>query len=183
MKYIYIILIVFILNSNSILAEPNEDFIFSASQNNLEAMQKYLEEGADINATDELECNALMFASMFGYIDIVKFLLANKAIPDKSDISSNTPLLYAAQNGFTEIVEILILSGADVNKRDDYDRTALHFAANYGYLDLVKLLIQHGAELEVKNRNDNTPYDLAVMNSEIEVTKFLKSEIEKRKYK
>ncbi|MBP7283757.1 MAG: ankyrin repeat domain-containing protein [Leptospiraceae bacterium] len=181
MKPILLIIILF-LNTFSLIAEPNEDFIFSASQNNLEGMQEALAKGADINAVDELDCNALMFAAMYGYTDIVKFLLANQIKPDTVDIASNTALLYAAQNGYVEIVEFLILAGADVNKQDDYDRTALHHAANYGYLDMAKLLIRSGAKLDVKNKNDNTPLDLAEMNMEIEIIKFLKSEIDNRKY-
>ena len=177
-----LLLIILMLNTFSLIAEPNEDFIFSASQNNLEGMQEALAKGADINAVDELDCNALMFASMFGYVDIVKFLLANNVKPLTQDISGNTALLYAAQNGFTEIVELLILAGANVNHKDDYDRNALHFAANYGYLDMVKLLVEKGIEIELKNKNDNTPLDLASMNMEIEIVKFLKTVIDNRKF-
>lgn len=80
-------------------------------------MKQALAAGADINATDELECNALMFASMFGYKDIVDYLLANGVKPTTVDYSSNSALLYAAQNGHTAIVEALILAGAEVNKK------------------------------------------------------------------
>ena len=183
LKIFSIILIQILFLTFSLYSEPNEDFVFSASQNNLAGMKQALAAGADINATDELECNALMFASMFGYKEIVDYLLANGVKPTTVDYSSNSALLYAAQNGHTAIVEALILAGADVNKKDDYNRTALHYAASYGYLDMIKLLIKHDAELEVKNKNDNTPLDLATMNGELEAIRILQTEIDSRKFK
>lgn len=177
-----IILLQILFFTFTLYSEPNEDFVFSASQNNLAGMKQALAAGADINATDELECNALMFASMFGYKEIVDYLLANGVKPTMVDYSSNSALLYAAQNGHTAIVEALILAGADVNKKDDYNRTALHYAASYGYLDMIKLLIKHDAELEVKNKNDNTPLDLATLNGELEAMRILKEEIDSRKF-
>ncbi len=182
LKIYLFFLIQILFLTTSLFSEPNEDFVFSASQNNLAGMKQALADGADINATDELECNALMFASMFGYKEIVDFLLANGVKPVTVDYSSNSALLYAAQNGHTSIVEALILAGAEVNKKDDYNRTALHYAASYGYLDMIKLLIKHGAELEVKNKNDNTPLDLATMNQELEAIRILKEEIDSRKF-
>ena len=55
MKLNKVFLIILTLSSSLLFSEPNEDFVFSASQNNLAGLKLALAAGADINAKYELE--------------------------------------------------------------------------------------------------------------------------------
>jgi len=67
-----------------------------------------LAKGADVNIQDKYLRTALMYATKYGYIDIVERLLKVKGIGvDIQDDTEKTALMYASRNGNIDIVEIL----------------------------------------------------------------------------
>ena len=77
---------------------------------------------------------ALTRASIKGYLDIVKALLAAGADKDKVDEDGVTPLIWAATQGHLKVLQVLVKAGAKVDKADKYGDTTLMRAARIGIL-------------------------------------------------
>ena len=105
----------------------------AAGGGNIEAVNKHLDAGTDVNAKDK------------GFFR-----------------KDSTPLHHAALKGQKEVVELLIEKGADVNAKCDVGWTPLHNAAAYGHKEIIELLIAKSADVNAKNKDLNTPLDLAI---------------------
>ena len=113
----------------------------------LEIVIKLLQEGASVNAKDEVGVSALSYASDRGHNEIVELLLTHGAnVNARSDIGS-TPLMNAAFMGHYKIVRLLIEHGADIKAQSVEGTTALMNAAANGHGDIVKILLAKGANL------------------------------------
>lgn len=95
--------------------------------------------------------DALIVASMFGNIDIVKFLIQNKVNPN-STVDGYSPLMRAAF-GHLEVVKYLVENRANVNAIDPAGYTSLGYAARFCQLKVVQYLIQNGAKMNHKANN------------------------------
>ena len=70
----------------------------------------------------------LLYASMYGHLEIVKVLLAAGADVNKSENDGWTPLLYASMHGHLEIVKVLVLAKAHVLSQTNICFTPLDVA-------------------------------------------------------
>ena len=70
---------------------------------------------ADLDV-EHARSTALTTASIMGYLDIVKALLAAGADKDKVDGRGSTPLMMAASKGNLKVVQVLLKAGAKVDK-------------------------------------------------------------------
>lgn len=83
----------------------------------------------------------LYWASCFGHIDCVTYLLAKGADPNKIDIKGNEPMLQACWKGHVAIAAMLALAGADLTVKDPRSRMSLsELAASTHNLQLVAML-------------------------------------------
>ena len=86
-----------------------------ASLHNIAITELLIEKGADIEARDNDNINALVYASTYNNEEMVKFLLEKGADAntvceienEHTDISS-TPLMNAAYRGNTNIINMLL---------------------------------------------------------------------------
>ena len=102
--------------------------------------------------------SALMLASLRGYIDVCKDLIARNADVNKPGW---TPLHYAATGGHSSIVELLLDNHAYIDATSPNASTPLMLAAKYGTIDVVKQLLEAGADPLLKNGLGLTAIDFA----------------------
>ena len=135
----------------------------AASKGNTQEVQKYLNEGADVNARDGNGITPLMYAVRNGDIQMVTLLIDKGADVNAKSIEGWTALMYAAAGGKVEIVKLLIDKGADVNATNINGNTAWMLTLKYRIsleketgpshrieqLDkVVQLLVDNGADVQ-----------------------------------
>ncbi len=105
----------------------------------------------------------LQYASTYGYLSVVKYLVENGA-----DVHAELDgaLKTAARNGHLEVVEFLVENGANIHSTNDL---ALSLAAAGGHLDIVKYLGGKGADISPRALR------LAVKNDHKDIVKYLKA--------
>ncbi|KNZ73379.1 26S proteasome non-ATPase regulatory subunit 10, partial [Termitomyces sp. J132] len=131
------------------------------------------------------ERTPLHWAASSGAIDIVRFLIDQKAEVDKPDISGWTALHIAVSAGHDEVVKELVGAGADVNRKNDKGITPLHYAASKSRIDVCRytvkllicrltvmlqigrLLISRGADINAKDKANQVPLHRAATTGSV----------------
>ena len=94
---------------------------------------------ADINVKNTDSKSMLYIASLTGDIEMVKFLLDNKADPNTSNIEGSTAIFIATTYGHTEIVELLLSSGGNPSIVGKHKFSAYSIAKERNHTDIVAL--------------------------------------------
>jgi len=116
----------------------------------LEFLKTIVSEGVDVEIEDYWGRTPLIYASGYGHLEIVKYLIEkhNANVEAKNNCGEN-PLIYASLNGPLEIVKYLIEEcNANVETKNKFGNTPLIYASIYGHLEIVKYLIENGANYE-----------------------------------
>jgi ankyrin repeat protein len=87
----------------------------------------------------------LQAGARYGYMEVVKALIANGANVNKAGNHGYIPTYRASRNGRLEVVHALIAAGADVNKANIHGGTPTPRASHKGQLEVVRALIAAGA--------------------------------------
>jgi ankyrin repeat protein len=75
-------------------------------------------------------------AAAGNHIEVIEFLLQNRADPNALDRYGDTPLKRASYDGFVDAANALLAAGADVNRADSLGKTPLHHAAERGHFQV-----------------------------------------------
>jgi len=127
-----------------------------------------------LNKHDVNGDTALMQASEYGHLEIVKVLLDH----DSCDVNHRnshgyTPIIIAGRNGQTAICQYLLTKGADINRENINGDTALTWASNNQHPETVALLLSQGAEVNHATKSGATALTLAGAGRSAEVTRLL----------
>ena len=159
------------------LEKEIERFLHDYARNgNLAGVKRALQAGADIEAKDD-DWTALIYASVNGRLEVVKYLVSQGANIDGKDNDDWTALIWASQNGRLEVVKYLASQGAKINAKDDDDWTALMRASQNGHLEVVEYLVSQGTNIDTKNKYGDTALMLAKQKNHNEVVNFLQEKI------
>ncbi|PPQ95446.1 hypothetical protein CVT26_008465, partial [Gymnopilus dilepis] len=120
-----------------------------------------------VNSVDVDGRTPLHWAVSSGSIDIVRFLIDQKAEIDKVDGSGWTPLHIAGDAGHENVVQELIGAGADVNRKNDKGLTPLHYAASKSRIDIGRLLISRGADYNARDNANQLPLHRAATTGSV----------------
>ena len=132
-----------------------------------------IKDGANIEKKDTFGQTALIWASRYRRVEVVKTLLSRGAKVDEKDNDGDTALLDASKNGYVKIVKTLIEKGAEVDEKDNRGVTALIKASSYDNVKVVKTLIENGAMVDEKDNRGYTALILASQYGYIEVVEAL----------
>ncbi|WP_295153798.1 ankyrin repeat domain-containing protein [uncultured Brachyspira sp.] len=140
----------------------------SAILHDITITELLIEKNADIEARDDNDINALIYAVNFDNEDMVKLLLEKGAdantvakIENEHTDISPTPLMNAAYKGNTNIINMLLENNADINYATDFGITALMMAANFNRFESAKILLENNADTSVTNGYGKTALDMA----------------------
>jgi len=116
--------------------------MIAAAEGRVETVSALVKAGADVNATNGLGRTALMFASSYGFLAIVKDLLDHRADANivPKDSTGWTALIAAVHNGHLEVTRVLLDHGADSSLRDKQGKTALAWAEAQGHVEVAQAL-------------------------------------------
>jgi hypothetical protein len=113
-------------------------------------------------------------AALWGHVEIVRLLLADKADVGIRDMYGETPLFDSAIDGYAGAAELLLKNGTEVNVKNGNGETPLFKASAYGRFSEAKLLLENGAKVNVKNNQGDTPHDIAVLNGRTNIVELLR---------
>ncbi|ELW67126.1 DNA-binding protein RFXANK [Tupaia chinensis] len=125
-----------------------------AAQGELSQLKEHLRKGDNlINKPDERGFTPLIWASAFGEIETVRFLL---------EWERESALSLASMGGYTDIVGLLLDRDVDINIYDWNGGTPLLYAVRGNHVKCVEALLARGADLTTEADSGYTPMDLAV---------------------
>lgn len=132
-----------LVNSDDIRSVWNEEMCRRAGQGDLKGLQRLLDDGVEINATDGLAENTLMhWASSFGQVDVVKTLIFRDANLDAKNALGMTPLMDAVKAGKKDVVKVLMDAGASldisVTQGKDGGKIATDFTTDSAILSVLR---------------------------------------------
>jgi len=130
----------------------------AVASGNIDAVKRFISQGADVNAKIQGGITPLLCASK---LPIVEMLVSWGAHINARSQGGRTLLHLACRNGHKDVAEFLIRKGADVNQRDLGGMTALWLAAGHGHVEIAEILIANGADVTAKDNRGRTPLDRA----------------------
>ncbi len=130
--------------SDSLLAQS--DVADAAMSGNVEAVQRLIQSGANVNVMQADGATAIHWAAYHGNADMVELLLAAGANPEATNRNGSTPMWLAAERGDTAVLEVLLEGGANPNELLPLGRRPLMLAARSGVVEAVQVLFEFGAD-------------------------------------
>ena len=148
----------------------------SSRNGHLAVVQCLLENGADVNQTDNRGVSSLWIASYFGHLDVIQCLVNHGADKDKCSMSGCSPLYIAADVGHLPVVKYLLEQGADKDKAAIYGTSPLYVAILRAHLHVVQCLVDHG--VNVNNATSETwglitPLHCSVREDQLDIAIYL----------
>jgi len=115
-------------------------FLDAVRTGDVAGIQRLLDGGAWIDATDPEGNTGLMIAAAFGDAELTRALIIWGADVNARGYIGNTALIFAAQEGNAEVVRLLLDGGADVGAKNEYGATAAKLASGWGHRQVVQIL-------------------------------------------
>ncbi|XP_065929088.1 E3 ubiquitin-protein ligase MIB2 [Magallana gigas] len=143
-------------------SEGAVSIVQAAGQGDLQAVKDWVKNNPDKIDKKIEGKTALQIACYEGYVDIVRFLLQNKANPDLKDSEEDSPLHYSAFGVEHNTMVELLKAGANANIVNKGKQTPLHIAVGKKSPECVKVLMKFNADPSVKDSDEDTPMHDAI---------------------
>ena len=128
----------------------------AAKQGNLEEVTRLIQEDPEIlDSVNGSGSTALHYASAYGHVEVVSYLLDQGANIDKKDLDDGTALMNACGSGHLEVVKLLLSWGADPTICDIAGWTPLMVASYGRHVDVVRCLVRNKAVKAIIDTQDN----------------------------
>jgi uncharacterized protein len=147
--------------------------------NHAEVARVLIAAGADVNAKDNIEDSAFLYAGAEGRIEILKMTLPTADLKSTNRYGG-TALIPAAHHGHTEAVRILLGTAIDKDHINKLSWTALLEAVMLGdggpvHTEIVRLLVEAGANVSIADRDGVTPLAHAKRSGYAEMVRILEA--------
>jgi len=147
-----------------------EDILQAANRNETAKVVDLLRRGMDVNTVDREGNSLLMIAARNNNLDLARFLLDNRANPERRNPHGDSALMLAAMLGHQEMVALMLERKPELNHAG---WNALHYAAFSGHAGTVALLVAAGSDVNLRAPNTQTALMLAAKNGHFEVVRIL----------
>ncbi|KAJ1194008.1 hypothetical protein NDU88_003303 [Pleurodeles waltl] len=129
---------------------------------NWKKLNRLLEGGANVNATDLYGQTVLHEVAKTWNPDVAKYLIVRGADVNKADQFGVTPLHAASAMDYPEMVDCLLKSGAKISATTTRRKQApIHYAAKYDAVEALKMLLKYGADVSARDYKARTPLQLS----------------------
>lgn len=133
--------------------------------NDLTKIEQLISLGVNLNqAKQSNNAGLLLLASQYGYVDIIKALIAHVDV-NAQNKNGDTAVLMAAECNYSEIIQVLSNAEANLDIPNSDGSTPALIAAQKGHLEAIQMLIQCGADLNKSMINGGTPLFVAAQNA------------------
>lgn len=159
----------------------NTGLIAMVNLGDMEGIEYFLENGADVNAMCEQthpqgeKQTALTQAARRGDCDLVELLCANGSdleLPKTKEWPASA-LMNAVNYGRAEVVALLLRKGASTEAKLESGNNPLAEAAWQGKWDLVPTLVEGGSDIDSRDFYGRTPLIKAAQDGKEEMVEFL----------
>ncbi|CAI7573132.1 unnamed protein product [Penicillium pancosmium] len=151
----------------------------AAKAHQIEIVKSLLENGADPNATGNLDGYTPLHHT-YANIDMVKLLVEHGADITravKGHINSEWTLLhFSACHDSKEVVEFALDHGANANQQSGTGLTALHLLSTHvsdKRIEMFKMLLDHGANPEIRCEDGKTVLERAAIHGTNEIIRLI----------
>jgi len=157
-----------------------DDPIRAAYRGDVDAVQRFLDDGFPPNAGNEVGYTALMGAARGANLDVIRFLLSHGGQAALADKRGYTALHWAvaqpAHDPSSQVacLRALLDAGADPNARNEDGLTPLMNAAWFDCRDSVRELLRRGADPLLRDSRGRSARDLASERGHKNVEELLK---------
>ena len=137
MKVFLVAVAAAMLSVMNLAAAPIHDAV---KRGDVDAVEEFLQDGADMNARTELQMTPLHTAAIVGHVEVARMLLEHGADVNARDRGQKTPLHWAALPGHLEVAQLLLERGADTTIKNHINQTSADIARSGGRENLVRLI-------------------------------------------
>lgn len=136
--------------------DPARDqaLIQQAAEGALGEVERLLDEGASVMATDATGRTALVAAAYGNHVEVAESLIEAGADVNTEDETEQSAFLIATSEvgDDTRLLELTLANGADINATDGHGGTGLIHAADRGYVRIVRRLLETEVDVDHVNR-------------------------------
>ncbi|XP_063676952.1 transient receptor potential cation channel subfamily A member 1-like [Bolinopsis microptera] len=111
-----------------------------------------------LDKAGEEKFTCLHLACKDGRVDVVEFILNNRADQNLRTMERETALHISAHKGHTEVVKMLVDAGCPLEAKNIAGETAMHEAAKADQTEVIQYLSDKGANINAADRDGSTPF-------------------------
>ena len=137
--------------SDGMTDEMKIEFVHAATYGDIDRVRELLDMGVKPNIKIRFNSyTALILASIGGYTDIVRLLLARNTDSNIQNRDGYTALMYSSMYGYIDIVRLLLDRGANPYISNNSGEIALDFAEMRGYNEIIDVFKRHAAKITLR---------------------------------
>lgn len=153
-----------------------------------EDIMRMIKNGADVNALNDVNQNALQLIAVNNRIGLFLTIIANTDDINHRDVWGHTALMLAVINDNIDVVKALMMDTRvkiNIQTHDELENTALHFAVlrkNYEMVEQLMGKTEHNIveefadgkiDTEIRNADKETAWDIAWRNRDYEIASLI----------
>lgn len=163
--------------------ETQNDKLFTAvSEGDLNTIKSLLTKNLGlIEAKNKFGSSPLHYATWWGQLPLVEYLVEQGADLNTKDIFDQTLVHAAAWNGDLKLVKFFFVKGLSLEEKDQKGNTPLLSAAKNNHLKVVKFLISEGADSAVQDNEGDNVFLIAAKNGYLKIIDFFAHDMKNKK--